>query len=292
MIYSMTGYGRCEVEENHRKITVEMSSINHRYLDINIRMPRTLAHFEDVIRKTIKQKVSRGKLDVNVYYSSMSKEDFEVIVNENICRAYMDGFAKISETFKIENDIKLSDFMQVNDLLVIQKKQADQDEVFSILQKAIDTSLSELLKMRSREGQTLKTDILEKSKSLYTMVDVIFKRSFLVVEEYKKKLEIRIAALLEDIQIDPSRIAAEAALFADKCSIDEELTRLKSHLSQLIIILEEDGVVGRKLDFLMQEINREANTIGAKANDYEITQNVVNFKTEIEKIREQVQNIE
>ncbi|WP_069998182.1 YicC/YloC family endoribonuclease [Cellulosilyticum sp. I15G10I2] len=292
MIYSMTGYGRCEIEENQRKVTVEMSAINHRYLDINMRMPKLLAHFEEDIRKIIKKKVARGKLDLNIYCYSMATEDIDIIVNENICKGYIEGFSKIAETFNIENDMKLSHLMQVNDLITIQKKSGDNDEVMATLTKALETALDELLVMRLREGEALKADILQKTEGLNKLIEAISSRSYLVVDEYKRKLEARIASLLENVSVDPGRIAAEVVLFADKCAVDEELTRLKSHIVQLVSILEEDGAVGRKLDFLMQEINREANTIGSKANDYTITKYVVSLKTEVEKIREQVQNIE
>ncbi len=292
MIYSMTGYGRCETEENHRKVTVEISAINHRYLDINIRMPKILAHFEDELRKIVKQKIARGKLDINIYYQSTAEEDIEIMINENLCKAYVDGFTKIADIFGVENDMKLSHLMQMGDLLIIQKKSGDNDEVSVVLKKALESALEELQVMRLREGEALKTDIFQKVKDLSQLIEAISSRSYLIVDEYKKKLEARIAVLLENIAVDPSRMATEVAFFADKCAVDEELTRLKSHIKQLVNILEEDGVVGRKLDFLMQEINREANTIGSKANDYAITKHVVSLKTEVEKIREQVQNLE
>lgn len=292
MICSMTGYGRSEAEENSRKVTVELSSINHRYLDLNIRMPKTLAHLEDDVRKIIKQKIARGKMDVSIFCYSTSEEDIEIIVNDSLCKGYVGAFRKIGETFGIEDDIKLSHLMGINDIVMIQKKAADSEEIIETLRKVLEKALEELTAMRLREGEALKQDILEKTEGLNQLLETITQRSHLVVEEYKKKLESRMAVLLENISVDPNRIAAEVALFADKCAIDEELTRLKSHIQQLAAILEEDTVVGRKLDFLMQEMNREANTIGSKANDYETTRCVVELKTEIEKIREQVQNIE
>jgi uncharacterized protein (TIGR00255 family) len=288
----MTGYGRYEIEENERKVTVEISSINHRYLDLNIRMPRTLAHLEDTVRTTIKQKVARGKLDVNIYCYSTAEEDVEIIVNDNLCKGYIDGFRKIGETFKIEDDIKLSHLIGINDIVMIQKKDGGSDEVAETLVKALEFALNELVNMRLKEGAALKKDIQDKIKTLNQLLEGISKRSYLVVDEYKKKLEARITVLTENISVDPNRLAAEVAFFADKCAIDEELTRLRSHILQLDRILEEDSIVGRKLDFLMQEMNREANTIGSKANDYEITRYVVDLKTEIEKVREQIQNIE
>jgi len=292
MICSMTGYGRYEIEENERKVTIEISSINHRYLDLNIRMPKTLSHLEDSVRTAIKQKVARGKLDVSIYCYSTAEEDIEIIVNDNLCKGYIDGFRKIGKTFNIQDNIKLSHLMAINDLVMIQKKVGDSDKVLGTLEKALEHALDALAKMRLREGDALKKDIQDKVQGLNELIGAISERSYLVVDEYKKKLEARITMLLENISIDPNRLATEAAFFADKCSIDEELTRLKSHILQLSHILEEESIVGRKLDFLMQEMNREANTIGSKANDVEITKQVVDLKTEIEKIREQVQNIE
>jgi len=288
----MTGYGRYEIEENERKVTIEISSINHRYLDLNIRMPKTLSHLEDSVRTAIKQKVARGKLDVSIYCYSTAEEDIEIIVNDNLCKGYIDGFRKIGKTFNIQDNIKLSHLMAINDLVMIQKKVGDSDKVLGTLEKALEHALDALAKMRLREGDALKKDIQDKVQGLNELIGAISERSYLVVDEYKKKLEARITMLLENISIDPNRLATEAAFFADKCSIDEELTRLKSHILQLSHILEEESIVGRKLDFLMQEMNREANTIGSKANDVEITKQVVDLKTEIEKIREQVQNIE
>lgn len=292
MIYSMTGYGRCELEENQRKVTVEISAVNHRYLDINLRMPRLLAYFEEDIRKIIKKNVSRGKLEVSIYCHSTAEEDIEIMINENVCKGYIEGFAKIAENFHIENDMKLSHLMGIGELLTIQKKSGDNDEVKEVLEKALKSALEAFLEMRLKEGEALKTDILHKTQALMNLIEDISTRSDLIVDEYRKKLETRIAVLLENVPVDPNRVATEVVLFADKCAVDEELTRLKSHITQLITILEEKQPVGRKLDFLMQEINREANTIGSKANDYTITKYVVSLKTEVEKIREQVQNIE
>ncbi|MDF2877687.1 MAG: hypothetical protein K0S30_783 [Clostridia bacterium] len=292
MICSMTGYGRCEIEENQRKVTVEISAINHRYSDLNIRMPRTLIHLEDEVRSAIKQKIARGKLDVSIYYHSTAEEDLEIIINDHLCKSYREGFNKISEMFGIENDMKLSHLMGLNEIITIQKKSGDTKAVMATLATALGAALDDLTAMRLKEGEALKQDILKKTQTLHKILEGISQRSHLVVEEYKKKLEARIALILENIAVEPNRLAAEVAIFADKCAIDEEIIRLKSHIQQLISILEEGSVAGRKLDFLMQEMNREANTIGSKANDYDITKYAVELKTEIEKIREQVQNIE
>lgn len=292
MISSMTGYGRYEIQENERKVLVEISSVNHRYLDLNIRMPRVLMHLEDEIRKILKEKVARGKVEVSLTYQSTSKEDIDVVVNTALAEAYLEGLRKMGSQFGLEDDLKLSALMNVNDLMTFQKKATDEEEVSKIIYKGISGALVNFIQMRMNEGMALKEDILMKSKKLSQMIETIELRSPEVVKGYQQRLENRLGQLLQEAPIDESRIATEIALFADKCAIDEEITRLKSHIKQLEEILTEGGVVGRKLDFLMQEMNREANTIGSKANDYEITTNVVALKTEIEKIREQVQNIE
>ena len=292
MISSMTGYGRYEIQENERKVLVEISSVNHRYLDLNIRMPRVLMHLEDEIRKILKEKVARGKVEVSLTYQSTSKEDIDIVVNTALAEVYLEGLRKMGSQFGLEDDLKLSALMNVNDLITFQKKATDEEEVSKIIYKGISGALVNFIQMRMNEGMALKEDILMKSKKLSQMIETIELRSPEVVKGYQQRLENRLGQLLQEAPIDESRIATEIALFADKCAIDEEITRLKSHIKQLEEILTEGGVVGRKLDFLMQEMNREANTIGSKANDYEITTNVVALKTEIEKIREQVQNIE
>ncbi|MEE1071890.1 MAG: YicC/YloC family endoribonuclease, partial [Cellulosilyticum sp.] len=281
MISSMTGYGRYEIQENERKVLVEISSVNHRYLDLNIRMPRVLMHLEDEIRKILKEKVARGKVEVSLTYQSTSKEDIDVVVNTALAEAYLEGLRKMGSQFGLEDDLKLSALMNVNDLMTFQKKAADEEEVSKIIYKGISGALVNFIQMRMNEGMALKEDILMKSKKLSQMIETIELRSPEVVKGYQQRLENRLGQLLQEAPIDESRIATEIALFADKCAIDEEITRLKSHIKQLEEILTEGGVVGRKLDFLMQEMNREANTIGSKANDYEITTNVVALKTEI-----------
>lgn len=289
---SMTGYGRYELQENERKVLVEISSVNHRYLDLNIRMPRALMHLEDAVRKKLKTKLARGKVEVSITYQSTSEEELEVVINETLGKAYLEGLRNMGSQFGLEDDLKLSALMNVNELITLQKRSIDQDKVGQMLSAAIDGALETLIEMRKNEGEALKRDILIKNAKLYELTNAIELRSPQVVCHYQERLRARLGQLLIDTPIDEARIIAEVALFADKCAIDEELTRLKSHMKQLEEILTEGSVVGRKLDFLMQEMNREANTMGSKANDYEITKYVVDLKTEIEKIREQVQNIE
>lgn len=292
MISSMTGYGRYEIEENERKVLVEISSVNHRYLDLNIRLPRLLMHLEEQVRKTLKEKIARGKVEVTITYQSTAKEDLEVTVNPALGAAYLEGLRQLGKTFGLEDDLKLSTFMNVSDLITIQKKPASKEAITSTIDKALNGAIETFVRMRDQEGEHLKQDILMKNENLKQMVDAIEARSPQVVIYYKERLQSRLEQLLQEAPIDEARIATEVALFADKCAIDEELTRLRSHMKQLEAILTEGGVVGRKLDFLIQEMNRETNTIGSKANDYEITKLVVALKTEIEKVREQVQNIE
>lgn len=292
MIYSMTGYGRYELEANERKVVVEISSVNHRYLDLNIRMPRLMMQYEDGIRKLVKDKLTRGKVELSITTQSVAKEDLEVVVNEALGEAYLEGLRSLGRKFELEDDLKLSALMSVNDLVSIQKKASHSEALETQMEAAVCGALEAFIQMRQREGEALKKDILGKCETLLEMVTAIEARSPLVVTQYKERLEARMAQLLDEVPVDENRLVTEIALFADKCAIDEEVTRLRSHIKQLQDILEEGQVVGRKLDFLMQEMNREANTIGSKANDYEITKTVVALKTEIEKIREQVQNIE
>lgn len=293
MIYSMTGYGRCEAQEHERKVIVEMNAVNHRYCDLNIRLPKTLIPLEDKLRNLLKGSLTRGKIEVNVTYYSMAKEDLEVIINEALATEYVKGLRKLGNLVQVEDDLTLKDLLHISDVISIQKKAGDLESIEETLLKAVEGALQDLLSMRLKEGEALKEDILAKTLILEKYLGCIEVQSPQVVLNYKAKLENRLATLLEDSSmVDQSRLAMEVALFADKCAIDEEITRFKSHITQLRMILNEGGVVGRKLDFLMQEMNREVNTMGSKANDYEITKNVVALKNEIEKIREQVQNLE
>lgn len=293
MIYSMTGYGRYEVEASNRKVTIEMSAINHRYLDLNIRLPKSLMYLEDGVRKKIKEKVARGKFEVSIYCHSTAEEDVEVSVNEPLAKAYLEGVRQLGRLCNLEDDIRLSQLVQNNELINVQKKNGNVERLTETVEQVLEVALEELLDMRLKEGTSLKEDLLQKSQGIKELIKAVEDESPRVVLQYKSKLETRLGQLLDGMAtVDEARLATEVAIFADKCAIDEELTRLKSHVEQLCHILEAGGTVGRKLDFLMQEMNREANTIGSKANDYVITQYVVELKTEIEKIREQVQNIE
>lgn len=292
MIKSMTGYGRYEIEEKERKVNVEISTVNHRYCDLSIRMPKALTHLEDEIRKCIKQFIARGKVEVSIYITSMSADDVEVVVNEPACTAYIEALRKIGTKLGLNDNIGMAEVMRLNDVITIQKKQADLEVIWPMIDQALRQALTQLVAMREKEGMILKKDLLEKADNMLRLVGELEYLSVEVVNTYKLKLEERISRLLEEIPVDETRLAMEVALFADRAAIDEELTRLKSHVGQLKMILEEESSIGRKLDFLMQEMNREANTIASKAGDYTITSYAVELKSEIEKIREQIQNIE
>lgn len=288
----MTGYGRYEIEEKERKVNVEISTVNHRYCDLSIRMPKALTHLEDEIRKCIKQFIARGKVEVSIYITSMSADDVEVVVNEPACTAYIEALRKIGTKLGLNDNIGMAEVMRLNDVITIQKKQADLEVIWPMIDQALRQALTQLVAMREKEGMILKNDLLEKADNMLRLVGELEHLSVEVVNTYKLKLEERISRLLEEIPVDETRLAMEVALFADRAAIDEELTRLKSHVGQLKMILEEESSIGRKLDFLMQEMNREANTIASKAGDYTITSYAVELKSEIEKIREQIQNIE
>lgn len=288
----MTGYGRYEIEEKERKVNVEISTVNHRYCDLSIRMPKALTHLEDEIRKCIKQFIARGKVEVSIYITSMSADDVEVVVNEPACTAYIEALRKIGAKLGLNDNIGMAEVMRLNDVITIQKKQADLEVIWPMIDQALRQALTQLVAMREKEGMILKKDLLEKADNMLRLVGELEHLSVEVVNTYKLKLEERISRLLEEIPVDETRLAMEVALFADRAAIDEELTRLKSHVGQLKMILEEESSIGRKLDFLMQEMNREANTIASKAGDYTITSYAVELKSEIEKIREQIQNIE
>ena len=288
----MTGYGRCELEEEGFRVQVEMSAVNHRYCDLNIRMPRSLVALEDSVRKTIKEKVARGKVEVSIYITQLEGEDVEILVNEKLCEAYLTALRGLSKKYEMVDNIGTAEVMRWNDVINVQKKQADVESVWVVLEKCLQGAISALLTMRQKEGQALKADMVEKAAKIEETIKEITVFGETVVEKYRARLLERVDKLLDTVPIDENRLATEIVLYADKCAIDEELIRLASHMQQFRAILEEQEAVGRKLDFLLQEMNREANTIASKATDNGITNGAVALKTEIEKIREQIQNIE
>ena len=293
MIKSMTGFGRCEVAEGQRRFVVEMKGVNHRYLDVNIRMPKKLNFFETAIRSLLKQSVQRGKVDIFITYEDLSESQVSLKYNETLAGEYLKYFQQMQETFGLENDVRVSHLSRFTEVLTMEYQDVDEEELWNELKKALSGAISQFVETRSTEGENLKKDLLEKLDDMLMLTEQIEKRSPQIIAEYREKLETKVKELLEDTQIEESRIAAEVVMFADKICTDEEIVRLRSHIVHMKETLKSDeNGIGRKLDFIAQEMNREANTILSKANDLETSNVGINLKTEIEKVREQIQNIE
>lgn len=293
MIKSMTGFGRCEVMEGERKFTVEMKGVNHRYLDVNIRMPKKLNFFETAIRSLLKQSIQRGKVDIFISYEDFTENQMSLKYNESLAQGYMDCFGRMKEQFSLENDIRVSTLSRCPEVLTMEEQVIDEEELWNGLKKALEGAIGQFVETRTLEGSNLKKDIIEKLDGLLDLVGYIEERTPKIVAEYREKLEAKVRELLEDTQIEESRIAAEVVIFADKICTDEEVVRLRSHIIHMKETLQsEEAGIGRKLDFIAQEMNREANTILSKANDLEVSNVGIDLKTEIEKVREQIQNIE
>ena len=293
MIKSMTGFGRCEVMEGERKFTVEMKGVNHRYLDVNIRMPKKLNFFETAIRGLLKQSIQRGKVDIFISYEDFTESQMSLKYNESLAQEYMDCFGRMKEQFSLENDIRVSTLSLCPEVLTMEEQVIDEEELWNGLKKALEGAIGQFVETRTLEGSNLKKDIIEKLDGLLDLVGYIEERTPKIVAEYREKLETKVRELLEDAQIEESRIAAEVVIFADKICTDEEVVRLRSHIIHMKETLQsEEAGIGRKLDFIAQEMNREANTILSKANDLEVSNVGIDLKTEIEKVREQIQNIE
>lgn len=293
MIKSMTGFGRCELADGERKLTIEMKGVNHRYLDVNIRMPKKLNFFETAIRNLLKQSVSRGKVDIFITYEDLSEGQAVLKYNETLAKEYLVCLKQMEESFGLENDIRVSTLSRYPEVLTMEEQALDAEEIWNVLKKAMEGALEQFVETRIMEGENLKKDILSKLDGMQKLVAYIEERSPEIVKEYREKLEEKVKELLEDSQIDDGRIAAEVVIFADKICTDEEVVRLKSHISHMQEVLRsEESGIGRKLDFIAQEMNREANTILSKANDLEVSNCGIDLKTEIEKVREQIQNIE
>ena len=291
MLRSMTGYGHCEYTENDITFTVEIKTVNHRYSDIFLRIPKQISSLEEQVRSLINDRIHRGKIDVYINYENKSSQDHEVILDESLAKAYYNALKKIADDLGLRDDISASTIARFPDIIKVEKKD-DSDYIAEILKKAVSAAIDEVIEMRTREGERLKENLFAILDNIENFVRKIEEKAPIVVKEYKEKLEQRLSELIDIQQVDPARIATEVALFADKCSIDEELIRLSSHSFQMKEMLNAGSPVGKKADFLIQEMNREVNTIGSKANDLEITRNVVELKSEIEKLREQIQNIE
>lgn len=292
MLKSMTGYGRGYAELNDRAFTVELKSVNNRYLDINIRYPKHLMSMEDKVRKYISNIISRGKIDVFITQEKFNQADIEVKLDENIANAYCEAFKVMSSKLNLVNDITVSRLSKFPDVLSVEKKEEDAEEIWLILKQALDNALNMFIDMRQKEGLKLSEDLLERCNLVNSLVCKIEERTDLVVAEFREKIYNRVSEYLKDVEVDEARLLNEVAFFADKCNITEEIVRLKSHIKQFKDSLNLNEPVGKKLDFIVQEMNRETNTIGSKSNDLTITNIVVEIKSEIEKIREQIQNIE
>lgn len=292
MVKSMTGFGRCEISEGSRKMTVEMKSVNHRYLDVNMKMPKKLNFFDASIRNLLKTYIQRGKVDLFITYEDTAESNFSLKYNQELAGEYLKYLEQMAETFHLENDIRVSTLSRYPEVFTMEETQVDEEELWNLLEKALRGACQQFVETRIKEGENLKKDLLAKLDTMLENVEYISVRSPEIIGEYRKKLEDKVKELLEDTHIEESRIAAEVTIFADKICVDEEIVRLKSHIEHTKMTLEEGGSVGRKLDFIAQEMNREANTILSKANDLEVSNRAIDLKTEIEKVREQIQNIE
>ena len=292
MIKSMTGFGRCEIEEDNRKIIIEMKAVNHRYLDVNMKMPKLLSVFESAIRNLLKEYIQRGKVDVFVTYEDSNEDNFSLKYNETLAGEYLKYLKQMSEQFGIENDIKVRHLSRYPDVFTMEQQDADDKKIWATLEKALRGACEQFVEARIAEGENLKKDMIGKLDNMLTCVDFVEERSPIIMKDYRTKLENRIQEILGNTQIDDSRIATEVTIFADKICVDEETVRLRSHIQSMKDSLIEGGSIGRKLDFIAQEMNREANTILSKANDLEVSNTGIGLKTEIEKVREQIQNIE
>jgi uncharacterized protein (TIGR00255 family) len=292
MIKSMTGFGRASIEQNGESLTVEIRSVNHRYCDLGIKMPKSLLVLEDRVRKTIQKKIIRGKVDVFITRNNSEKFGVKALLNENLADSYVECFNRIKDRYQIKEELSMSIIAKFSDVITLEQQQDDLEKAWEVLRSPLEEAINLVVEMREQEGQKLQNDVILKCDYIKDLLDKIEERSPLVVKEYKKRFGDRVKELTQGYEFDENRVALEIALFADKACVDEEIVRLNSHLVQLKETFNFTEAVGRKLDFIIQEMNRETNTIGSKANDLEITNCVLNIKNEIEKIREQIQNIE
>lgn len=289
---SMTGYGRSRQVLDGREITVEIRSVNHRYLEYSARIPRMYGYLEEKLKTFLQSSVSRGKVEVTVTIQNLTGGDTVVQINQALAKGYLDAMRSQAEYLGLKDDLTLSTLTRFNDVFTLQKLEEDQQVIWNSVQQVAQQALDQFLEMRRREGERLKLDLLQKLELLNGHVAAVEEQSPKTVAAYRERLLQKMEELLADRCIDQQRILLEAGLYAEKIAVDEETVRLKSHLEQFAQMMEQSGPVGRKLDFLVQEINRETNTIGSKAQDLAVTRRVVEMKSEIEKIREQIQNIE
>lgn len=292
MLKSMTGFGRYESETSERKITVEMKAVNHRYCEITLKMPKKLNFFESAIRNLLKNYISRGKIDIYINYEDYTEGKGCVKYNEDIAREYYDLIGTIGDRFGIDKNVNAIAIARLPEVFTIEEQQVDETELWSFIEDAIKKASENFVNTRLAEGEHLKNDLMQKLDGMISWIDFIEKRSPEVVDEYRNRLYAKVEELLGNTKLDQATLATEITIFADKICVDEETVRLRAHINNMKNTLGEAENVGRKLDFIAQEMNREANTILSKSSDLEITNTAINLKTEIEKVREQIQNIE
>ncbi len=292
MIKSMTGYGRAQGTFSGGEITVEIKSVNNRYLDCGVKLPRVYSYVEDSVKSLVQKTISRGKVDVFITINSSGADNVKITLNKPVVQGYLDALHEMAQEYQVREDISVSLLSRFNDVFLVEKQEEDEDEVKTSILGVVAQALDAFDAMRQREGEALKLDLLQKSQEILALVSKVEERSPITVEAYRARLTAKMQEVLANQQLDEARIIQEAAIYADKVAVDEETVRLRSHVAQLESMLQGGGVIGRKLDFLMQEMNREANTIGSKGNDVEQARNVVDIKSQLEKIREQIQNIE
>ncbi|MGM9629804.1 YicC/YloC family endoribonuclease [Butyricicoccus sp.] len=288
----MTGYGRARQTLHERDITVELRSVNHRYLDVNVKAPRIYGFLEEAAKTAVASLIARGKVDVFISIDSGASGDVRISLNHKILEGYLDALHEMRDQYGLTDDISVMRLARLPDIFSAEKQEADADELTKDVLEVLAAAGADFCAMREREGAKMKEDILSRGQTILQLVAEVEKRSPQAVEEYRAKLTARMNEVLADTTIDPQRILAEAAIYADRTAVAEETVRLRSHMHQMEVMAAEEKPIGRKLDFLVQEMNREANTIGSKANDIELAKIVVDIKSEIEKIREQIQNIE
>jgi len=292
LIKSMTGYGRAVETVNGREFTVELRSVNNRYLDCSVRLPRQLSFAEDAVKQAVKASVSRGKVDVFISLRTEAEEDVSVNLNRGVLEGYLTAMRQMVTEFGVQDDISVSAVSRLPDVFTVEKKEVDEDQLLQDLLQVVEKALEGYDAMRTREGAALNADLHSRGETILTLVSQVEQGNGQTVADYRTRLENKLREVLENTAIDESRILTEAAIFADKVAVDEETVRLRSHLQQMNSMLSGGGAIGRKLDFLLQEMNREANTIGSKCTDVKLARIVVDIKAELEKIREQTQNIE
>lgn len=292
MIRSMTGYGRCEETIDGRDIIVEIKSVNHRYFEFSSRTSRGYGFLDEKLKSYLQSKLSRGKVDAYVSIETLEDTDAQVLINHSLASGYVNALHELAERYHLRDDISVSTVSRYPDIFTVHKAPDNEDVIWNAVKQVTDKALDSLISMRENEGERLKADVLQRAETIMNLVDQIEERSPETVSEYQQKLQAKLTEMLHDTNIDEQRLLTETAIFADKVAVAEETVRLRSHFDQMNIMLNSDEAIGRKLDFLVQEMNREANTIGSKAVDSKIAYMVVNIKAEIEKIREQIQNIE